>query len=138
MEYINVTLADIARANGIAAEVLGRSLDELSPPSRKLLMLIKQMCEERAKEEDQEHIFNRREIREYTGWSDFQIRSHIKQLEDLEYLYGVTGRRGKEYVYELVYTGGGEDGRPFVIGLVDMEQLKKKATGMEITDELRG
>ena len=33
MEYINVTLTDIKHANQLAAEVLGRSLDELSPPS---------------------------------------------------------------------------------------------------------
>ena len=39
VEYINVTLADIDHANRLAAEVLGRSLDELSPPSRKLLTL---------------------------------------------------------------------------------------------------
>ena len=45
-EYILVTLDDIAKANEIAAEVLGRSLDELSPSSRKLLTLIKDMCEQ--------------------------------------------------------------------------------------------
>lgn len=44
IEYVNVTLADIEKANTIANYVLGRSLDELSPPSRKLLMLIRQMC----------------------------------------------------------------------------------------------
>ena len=48
IEYINVTLDDIEKANTIANYVLGRSLDELSPSSRKLLMLVKQMCKEKA------------------------------------------------------------------------------------------
>ena len=138
IEYINVTLEDITRANEIANEVLGRSLDELSPSSRKLLMLIKEMSEKARKENDvspREYHFNRRHIREYSGWSDFQVRTHIRQLEDLEYIYSTTGKRGKEYVYELVYTGGGEDGSPFLIGLVDTEQLKKKAEDAGIIDD---
>ena len=37
IEYIEVTLADIEAANTIAHEVLGRSLDELPPQTRRLL-----------------------------------------------------------------------------------------------------
>jgi len=108
--------------------VLGRSLDELSPPSRRLLAIIKEMAEAAGRDgkKPREYSFNRRQIREYCGWSDFQVRTHMKELEELEYLFAATGKRGKEYVYELVYTGGGEDGRPFLIGLIDMEQLRKK------------
>ena len=139
LEYINVTLQDIAHANSIADEVLGRSLDELSPPSRKLLGLIKEMgmSEDRGqKTEDRETTFSRRNIREYSGWSDFQVKTHIRQLEELEYLYSLTGKKGKEYVYELAYTGGGEDGKPFLVGLVDMERLRNKAAEMGISDDL--
>ncbi len=138
IEYINVTLADIYRANELAAEVLGRSLDELSPASRKLLMLIKEMCDQKTEERDIGINFTRRDIREYSGWSDFQVKTHIRQLEELEYLYSVMGRKGKEYVYELVYTGGGEDGSLFLIGLADMEQLKEKAAALGIVDDLEG
>ena len=134
IEYVNVTLADIEKANTIANYVLGRSLDDLSPPSRKLLMLIRQMC--RDKKED--FHFNRRQIREYSGWSDFQVRTHIRQLEDLEYIYSLMGKRGKEYVYELAYNGEGEDGKPFVIGLTDIKQLKEKAKEAGITDNNEG
>jgi len=49
----------------------------------------------------QEVRFTRRDIRAYTGWSDFQVRTHLGELEELEYVWAVTGRRGKEYVYEL-------------------------------------
>lgn len=134
VEYINVTLADIGHANGLAAEVLGRSLDELSPPSRKLLTLIRNMCEQQAEEGDGEKNFTRRDIREFSGWSDFQVKTHIRQLEELEYIYSTAGKKGKEYVYELLYTGGGEDGKPFVIGLTEVEQLKEKALKLGIAD----
>ena len=85
-----------------------------------------------------EYRFNRRQIREYSGWSDFQIRTHIRQLEELEYIYSTVGKRGKEYVYELVYTGGGEDGKPFLIGLTGIKQLEKKAGKAGIIDDYEG
>lgn len=129
LECVIATLDDIRRANEIAGEVLGRSLDELSPPSRRLLGLIKEMVDADTGKEKKltEYRFNRRQIREYSGWSDFQVRTHMTELEELEYIFAASGKRGKEYVYELVYTGGGEDGRPFLVGLIDIEQLKKKA-----------
>ncbi|MFH1146931.1 MAG: CHC2 zinc finger domain-containing protein [Pseudomonadota bacterium] len=138
MEYVNVTLADIARANDLAGEVLGRSLDELSPSSRQLLEHIKKMSEKACREKDlglKDYRFSRRDIREYCGWSDFQVRLHISQLEELEYIYSVAGKRGKEYVYELVYTGGGEDGKPFLIGLIDVDELKRKAEKAGIEED---
>ena len=138
IEYINVTLADIERANSIANEVLGRSLDELSPPSRELLKLIRKMvlahCEKNNIKAEQYH-FTRRDIRQFAGWSDFQVKTHIKQLEDLEYIYPVMGKKGKSYVYELLATGSIDEDKPFLIGLIDMGQLKKKAKQAGITDE---
>jgi hypothetical protein len=94
------------------------------------------MCEQQAEEGDRERCFSRRDIREFSGWSDFQVKTHIRQLEELEYLYSLAGRKGKEYVYELTYTGGGEDGKPFLVGLVEMEQLRKKAAELGIGDDL--
>ena len=41
LHYIEVTLQDIAAANTLAHEVLGRSLDELPPQTRRLLELVK-------------------------------------------------------------------------------------------------
>ena len=137
LECVIATLDDIAKANEIAGEVLGRSLEELSPPSRRLLALIKEMVDAVGQKEQgklREYRFNRRQIREYSGWSDFQVRTHMTELEELEYIYAASGKRGKEYVYELVYTGGGEDGRPFLVGLIDIEQLKKNAEEAGVGD----
>ncbi len=130
LEYIEATLDDIEKANTLAAEILGRCLDELSPPSRQLLAMIREMVETRCRElgiDPKECHFTRKDIRDYTRWSDFQVKCHIRQLEDLEYLYSVAGKKGKEYVYELLYTGRGDDGRPFLMSLTTVEQLKEKA-----------
>ncbi len=49
VEYIEVTLDDIDKANKLANEVLGQSMDELAKPSRTLLSLIYQMVKEERK-----------------------------------------------------------------------------------------
>jgi hypothetical protein len=126
--YIEVELSDIEKANKLAGEVLGRTLDELSAPSRALLSVIREMVKKKAKEvglSPQEYRFTRRSIREFSGWSDFQVKTHIGELADLEYLYSVAGMKGKEYVYELTAPEGGEDGRPFLAGLTAAATLVK-------------
>lgn len=128
-EYVEVTIEDIELANRLAGEILGRMLDDLSPPSRALLKLIREMVKARCAElkiEPHEYHFTRRDVREWVQWSDFQIKCHIRQLEELEYLYSVAGKKGKEYVYELLYTGDGEEGKPFLSGLMSVERLKEK------------
>ena len=128
-QYIEVTIDDIEKATTLANEILGRSLDELAPPSRLLHKMIREMVEARCKEQDitsKEYNFIRRDIRDWTKWSDSQIKRHIQQLVDLEYLYCVQGKKGKEYVYELLYPGDSEDGKPFLAGLLSIEELKKK------------
>lgn len=129
IEYIEVTLEDMEKANALAGEILGRTLDELSPPSRMLLKMVREMVEHRCREqgvEPKDYRFTRKDIRDWSRWSDFQVKCHIRQLEDMEYLYSVTGKKGKEYVYELLYGDGGDDGQPLLMGLTTIEQLKEK------------
>jgi hypothetical protein len=138
IEYIRVILPDIERANAIACEVLGRSLDELAPPSRRLLGLIRDMVMEQCREKEVppgSFHFTRRDIRHFSGWSDYQVKTHIKQLEDLEYIYPAAGRKGKEYVYELVATCEITRDRPFLIGITGIEELRKKASEAGISDD---
>jgi DNA primase len=138
IEYINVTLTDIEKANNIANEVLGRSLDELPPPSRALLKLIQEMvimhCKGKKIKPEKYH-FTRRDIREYSTWSDFQVKTHIRQLEEMEYIYAVIGKKGKEYIYELLVTNSMDEERPFLVGLTDIRQLKSSAGKAGITEE---
>jgi hypothetical protein len=129
IEYIEVSLADIELANSLAHEVLGRSLDELSAPSRELLFLINEMVKEisvKARKKSSDVRFSRRDIREYTKWSDHQVRDHLRQLVELEYVVVVSGRNGSRMMYELVYDGGGEDGKRFFMGLTDVDEIKAR------------
>jgi DNA primase catalytic core len=125
--YIEVTVEDIAAANRIAGEVLGRSLDELPPQTRRLLLLIDEFVSRecrRLKLVRADFRFTRRDVREHTGWTDFQVRVHLDRLMQMEYVLSHRGRRGQSFVYELLYDGQGHDGKPFVIGLLDVESLR--------------
>lgn len=127
--YIEVTLDDIAVANRLAHQVLGRSLDELAPQTRRLLLATERMVREGC-ERDQvakkDFLFSRRQLREYTGWSNTQVHVHLSRLVELEYVIAHRGR-GQGFEYELVYDGGGQDGTPFLSGLIDVEALTTAA-----------
>ena len=127
IEYIEVTPHDIALANGLAAEVLGRTLDELSPQARRLLLKLHEVVTKRCEElsiERTEYRFTRRDVREAIGWTDYQVRTHLTKLVQLEYVLVHRGTRGQQFVYELLYDGQGRDGEKFLLGLADASQLQ--------------
>lgn len=127
LAYIEATKADIALANTIAHEVLGRTLDELPPQTRRLLNLIYEMVAAQAQTQNlplREMRFSRREIREMTHWSDNQLKVHCMRLAEMEYLMVHGGSRGHALQYELMYDGK-NDGRQLV-GLIDVQNLDQK------------
>jgi len=124
---IVATLGDIAAANRLAHEVLGRCLDEMPAQTRRLLALIEGEVATRcvaAKRERTDVRFTRRQVREACGWSNTQLHVHLARLVELEYLLPHRAEHGQGLVYELVYDGAGKDGRPFVCGLLDVEKLR--------------
>ena len=128
VDYIEVTLDDIDRANRLANEVLGQSLDELARPSRVLLSAIYNMVREIAERQDiplDELFFTRRMIREYIGWTDWQVKTHIRQLEELEYLHVQVRAQGKRYAYVLNYQGQGEESNKCYLNLTPVEEIRK-------------
>jgi len=125
-DYVEVTLDDIKMANELAHEVLGRSLDELPPQSRKLLKQIQQMTLEHCDKNNlrqTDYRFSRKQIREFTGWSDSQLKNHCKRLEEMEYLLVHRGSRGHSIEYELLYNSATNDDYPQLMGLIDIEKL---------------
>ncbi|OQX42844.1 MAG: hypothetical protein B0D89_00425, partial [Candidatus Sedimenticola endophacoides] len=69
--------------------------------------------------------FSRREIREHTNWSDTALKVHLARLAEMEYLLVHRGGRGQSYVYELLYQGEGERGESFLMGLIDVDALRR-------------
>jgi DNA primase catalytic core len=129
VEYIEVTVEDIAVANRLAHEVLGRTLDELPPQTRRLLLAVDEMVTGecgRQKMERADYRFSRRDVRAFSGWGDTQLKVHLQRLEELEYLLIHRGGRGQSIVYELMFTRPSDGGRPMLGGLIDIEKLGKR------------
>ena len=94
---------------------------------------------ERKGGKSKDNIFlTRRMIREHIKWSDYQIKIHIKQLEELEYLIPFSGSRGKQFVYQLAYNGEGLDGSRFCLGLINVEKLRQKGQLVGLKTQLVG
>ena len=130
-DYIEATLADIEAANALAHEVLGRSLDELPPVTRRLLNELAAWVGSRSQAQAIERAavrFTRRELREATGWSDTQLRVHLERLASLEYLIVHRGARGQTFEYELLYDGDGA-GQPHLSGLLDTSAMPTSRGG---------
>jgi DNA primase len=129
IEYISVTLDDIALANQLAPEVLGRSLDELPPQTRRLLEYIRDVVTTKRKTESGKTAtcFSRREIKDACGWSLTQVRVHLERLVELEYLAIRCGRMGGPFEYELLIEIDAPENVAH-IGLIDVEELRKTHT----------
>ena len=119
LRYIEVIPADIELANELAQEVLGRTVDELLPQTRKLLTMlhgwIQAECERDGTAQTDFH-FTRRQAREATGWGDTQLWTHLGRLVEMEFLLPHRGR-GKTIEYELLYQGEDVEGRGKLLGL---------------------
>jgi DNA primase len=129
VSYIDVEVDDIEVANRLAHQVLGRSLDELAPQTRRLLVMLDEMVTTRCAELEMargDYRFTRREVREHSGFGNTRLKIHLHRLEELEYLIVHHGGRGQQFVYELAYEGQGKDGTPFLSGLLDVSNLQKR------------
>lgn len=133
LRYIEVEKGDIALANRIAHEVLGRTLDELPPQTRRLLVLLRdwvgrQCAERRLARADVR--FTRRELREATAWGDTQLKVHLARLVELEHV--LVHRRGTQHAYELVYDAGQDDeDMSHLNGLLDVRELDGPHDGLQ-------
>jgi hypothetical protein len=130
VEYIEATIADIALANEIAHDVLGRSLDELPPQTRRLLKLIDghvaAECQRQATRRTA-YRFARRTLREAIAWGDTQLRLHLERLVELEYLIARRDGAGGKFTYELAYElapQGDDKPRAQVAGLITPAALQ--------------
>jgi DNA primase len=142
VRYIEVTPQDIATANGLAHEVLGRTLDELPPQTRKLLTTLHgwvKLESERQAMQQADFRFSRRQVRDLTGWGNTQLGIHLARLVEMEYLFEHGGRRGQTSGYELAYGGEGDSGQSFLMGLLNSETLSTNTSlSTPTTPSIRG
>jgi DNA primase len=131
IEYIEVTVDDIDAANRLAHEVLGRSLDELPPQTRRVLAALHGWVEGVTQERQLRRAdvrFTRSDVRRVTSLSDTQCCIHVERLIAMEYVLVHRGTRGQSFEYELLYDGSGGSGAPFVAGLIEVDALRSRTT----------
>ncbi len=124
--YIEATVGDIALANRLAHDALGRSLDELPPQTRRLLTALDEMVTgiAEAQDIDRDRVrFTRRQARERLGLGDTQLKVHLARLVELELVWAHRAERAGGFVYELAWSAE-HDGERFLPGLVDITTLE--------------
>ncbi|VVP60977.1 CHC2 zinc finger domain-containing protein [Pseudomonas fluorescens] len=127
LAYIEVTKGDIVLANRLAHDILGRTLDELPPQTRRLLELLQGWVEARSQMQGlktSEFRFGRKDVREATGWGDTQLKIHLGRLTELEFL--LLHRKGLAHEYTLTYDGKSGN-HPHLMGLIDADLLDNKS-----------
>jgi hypothetical protein len=142
-DYIEATEADVKLAWGLANHVLMRSLDDVPTQTRRLLLVIDKMVTsecERLQIERMDYRFTRATVRQFSGWSDSQLKTHLHRLEELEYLALYRGAPGQNFVYGLNFEMDA-DGRPVLPGLsygakpvrseADRSGLQEGVSGLE-------
>jgi hypothetical protein len=132
VEYIEATAEDVELAKKLIHEVLGRSLDDMLAQTRRLLLLVDAMVTaecKRQKIERTEYRFSRRDVRAFTSWSDSQLKTHLRRLEDLEYLIAHRGGRGQSFVYELFFEPPSDESQSTLPGMEHRYDAKK--SGLE-------
>ena len=122
VEYIEVTHGDIALANRLAHAVLGRSLDELPPQTRRVLAALDGWVSEQATTQGIDRTgvhFTRRTVRGALGLSDTQLRVHLDRLVQLDYVAMHGGKVGQRFAYSLLFDGDAGVDDPQLMGLSD-------------------
>jgi hypothetical protein len=140
-DAVVVELADIETANRLADAALGQSLYDLTAPSRRLLIEIREWLAERAGKDGtkiEEVKFGQRELRDRVGWRKTQLAEHVKELVEAEYLVvQVSGGLGRRTRYLLDWDGRGMDGERFFRGLTPATRLNSSGSSGALPDHFR-
>lgn len=104
IKVIEATDQDVKLAQELAKQLLAKNNEELSGPGKHLLKHLKEQQIQKIKEGLSEGriTFTRRQVRETLKWTDYQARTYLKELIDLEYLVAISGKNGTLFRYKLV------------------------------------
>lgn len=104
-DYIEACVEDYAIAYSLASSVLGFGLDELRKPARDLLAIMETKIKDQAQTQGVQPSaisFTRREVRQWCGWPNHQVKLAMHELEELEYVEVERSQRGMKFNYRLV------------------------------------
>ncbi|MDQ3511671.1 MAG: hypothetical protein M3414_08335 [Pseudomonadota bacterium] len=142
VEYIEVTRDDIALANRLAHAVLGRSLDELPPQTRRVLSALDAWIGEQAALQSIDRggvRFTRRTVRASLGLSDTQLRVHLDRLVQLDYVLAHAGKQGQLYAYSLRFDGDADTAESQLAGIgMALTEPAQAPTSLGKTSTSRG
>jgi len=125
-EYIKADVFDYEIAYNLIESIIKRSLDELKPKSRELYQITKEFVNNKARKNGQNfHDINfaRNDIVKHSEWSLRQVRTHIDDLINCEYIRIVSGNKGTEYVYQLNQSDITENSK---LEITTPEELREK------------
>jgi len=117
IEYVEITKEDVERVHRIGAGALSRGLDELSPPGRTLFREIRRIVQEKGETLRKERLpecpvpeptVTRKELCDALGWSYWQMRVHLRELAEMEYITVLFGGHGRRTQYALLEDTEGE------------------------------
>ncbi|MGQ0710969.1 MAG: CHC2 zinc finger domain-containing protein [Rhodoferax sp.] len=130
VEYIEASLSDIELANALAHEVLGTSLDELPPQTRRVLAGLHSLVQDKMQAQglpQRDIRFTRGEVRVFLNVSEKQIRVHLDRLAAMEYILVHRGQRGQSFEYELLHDQSMACENAHLSGLLDVAALQSTA-----------
>ena len=140
VEYIEVEPSDIALAGRLIGPLLAATLDDLPPPTRRVLRGTAEYVTRRARTENipaDAVRFTRRELRQFLGLGHSQLAVHLCRLVELEYVRVHRGRNGQRYVYELLSEAAGEKPESYSQLLTDPDSLVRPDGDGQLIDESR-
>ena len=115
LAYVQATQRDVELAKELGRTVFPRNIDDVSPTGRALLDHIDDLVTEKYSslqgkkpETTQERSslpFTRKELREWSGWSEKQVRMNIEPLVELGYVSVLKGGNGSAYRYTMLDNG---------------------------------
>lgn len=109
---IRVELSDIEIAHQLADSILGQSLEDLSPPAKKLLEALHNW--------KLKGLFTRSQARVEFGWGTTQLWTYLKELSEQEW---IIDRGGRPKTYEIAWDG--REGK-VLLGLTSIDEIRAR------------
>jgi DNA primase catalytic core len=97
VRFIRASVADYRLAYQLAKDVIWSTLHELTHDGRELLETVRTMTGG-----DTRGVFTRRDIRNFSDWQDYRLRTALQELVEMEYVGLLTGGQGRTCQYRLV------------------------------------